>query len=93
VQVAADGVEAWGLLDVGSCDLVVADIVMPGMDGLELTARIRADERFRDLPVVLVTSLASPEDRERGMTAGADAFIVKSEFDQELLLDVIRRLT
>ena len=93
VQVAADGVEAWGLLYVGSCDLVVADIVMPGMDGLELTARIRADERFRDLPVVLVTSLASPEDRERGMTAGADAFIVKSEFDQELLLDVIRRLT
>jgi two-component system chemotaxis sensor kinase CheA len=66
---------------------------MPVMDGLELTSRLRADARHRDLPIVLVTSRDAREDRERGIQAGADAYIVKGAFDQDRLLDTIRRLT
>ncbi|MDQ4025762.1 MAG: response regulator [Actinomycetota bacterium] len=92
VVVAADGAEAWKLLQQGGCDLVVSDVDMPKMGGFELTQRIRADVRLRDLPVVLVTSLDDPADRERGVQAGADAYIVKGSFDQDRLLSTIRRL-
>ena len=92
VQTAADGEAGWNLLGSGACDLVIADIEMPGIDGFELTARIRADPDHRDLPVVLVTSRDSRDDQERGVAAGADAYIVKGAFDQERLLDTIRRL-
>lgn len=92
VEVAADGTAAWSLLQSGRCDLVVSDVLMPGMDGFELTERIRADERLRDMPVVLVTSLESRESRERAVAAGADAYVVKSAFDQQSLLETIRRL-
>jgi two-component system chemotaxis sensor kinase CheA len=70
----------------------VADIEMPRMDGIELVGRIRADQRHRDLPVVLVTSRDSREDRERSIQAGADAYVVKGAFDQDRLLETIRRL-
>ena len=63
------------------------------MDGFDLTARIRQDRKLADLPVVLVTALESREHRERGIDVGADAYIVKSSFDQSNLLEVIRRLT
>jgi two-component system chemotaxis sensor kinase CheA len=92
VRTAADGGEGWSLLESGDCDLVLSDVDMPVMNGFELTARIRADQRHRDLPVVLVTSLEAREDRERGIQAGADAYIVKGAFEQERLLDTIRRL-
>jgi two-component system chemotaxis sensor kinase CheA len=62
------------------------------MNGFDLTARIRASREFADLPVVLVTSLDSREDRERGVEAGASAYIVKSSFDQSNLLEVVKRL-
>ena len=89
---AKDGAEGWSILQSDGCDLVVADIEMPVMDGIELTARIRADDRHRHLPVVLVTSRDAIADRERGIKAGADAYIVKGGFDQDRLLDTIRRL-
>jgi two-component system chemotaxis sensor kinase CheA len=73
-------------------DGVVSDVQMPGIDGFELTRRIRTSERHRGLPVVLVTSLASPEDRRRGLDAGADAYVVKAEFDHELLVARLREL-
>jgi two-component system chemotaxis sensor kinase CheA len=92
VRVAADGAEAWRLLQENGCDLLLTDVEMPEMDGFELTTRVRADQRLRDLPVVLVTSLDSDEDRERGVSAGADAYVVKGAFDQERLLDTLRRL-
>jgi len=92
VGVAADGAEAWGLLQKNGYGLVVSDIEMPEVDGFELVARIRSDPRHRDLPVVLVTSRGSREDRERGIQAGADAYIVKGAFDQDRLLETIRRL-
>jgi two-component system chemotaxis sensor kinase CheA len=92
VRVAGDGLEAWSLLEADGCDLLLTDVEMPRMDGFELTTRVRADKRLRDLPVVLVTSRDSREDRERGIRAGADAYVVKGAFDQERLLDTVRRL-
>jgi two-component system chemotaxis sensor kinase CheA len=65
---------------------------MPRMDGFELTEAIRRDARLRHTPVVLVTSLGARDHRERGVTVGADAYIVKSVFDQGQLLDVVGRL-
>jgi two-component system chemotaxis sensor kinase CheA len=92
VRIAVDGAEAWKLLKKGDVDLLVSDVLMPGVDGFELTARIRADKRLKDLPVILVTSLESGDHRERGIEVGADAYIVKSAFDQDRLLETIRRL-
>jgi two-component system chemotaxis sensor kinase CheA len=71
---------------------VVSDVEMPRMSGFDLTARIRADKRLAQLPVVLVTGLDSRADRERGVEVGANAYIVKSSFDQGNLLEVVRRL-
>ncbi len=92
VTTAVDGAEAYEQARGGEFDLVVSDVDMPRMSGFELTAKIRKDEKLSRLPVVLVTALESREDRERGIDAGADAYIVKSSFDQSNLLDVVRRL-
>jgi len=92
VRVAVDGIDAWTLLRSERFDIVVSDVDMPRMDGFELTARVRADPTLADLPVVLVTALESREDKERGIEVGADAYVVKSSFDQSNLLEIIRRL-
>jgi two-component system chemotaxis sensor kinase CheA len=92
VATAADGAEAWALLEQSGADLVVSDVEMPRMDGFGLTARIRASARFRTLPVVLLTALESERDRIRGVEAGASAYLGKSAFDQSQLLDVIGQL-
>ncbi len=92
VQVAKDGVDALGVLLSEDCDLVVSDIAMPRMDGFELTASLRGNPRFRETPVVLVTALDSREDKERGIEVGADAYIVKGEFDQGSLLQTVEQL-
>jgi two-component system chemotaxis sensor kinase CheA len=90
--IAQDGVQALEMLLQTRCDLVIADVDMPRMDGFELTARLRADERFRHLPVIIVTARDASEDRRRGFEAGADAYVMKREFDQNQLLDTVRRL-
>jgi two-component system chemotaxis sensor kinase CheA len=92
VRTAADGAQALALVQAGGCDAVVSDVQMPVLDGFTLCERLRADARYRDLPVVLVTALGSRSDRERGVAVGADAYIVKGEFDQETLLATLRRL-
>lgn len=92
VTTVVDGSQAWAALREKSFDLVVSDIEMPRMNGFELTSRIRKDKKFAELPVVLVTSLESPADKEQGMDVGANAYIVKSSFDQSNLLDVIGSL-
>jgi two-component system, chemotaxis family, sensor kinase CheA len=92
VATAVDGQDAWQQLERDGADLVVADIEMPRMDGFALCRRIRASPRFAELPIVLVTGLASDEDRARGMDAGADAYIVKSSFDQAGLVQTVRQL-
>jgi two-component system chemotaxis sensor kinase CheA len=92
VRVATDGMEALGLLKVGEFDAVVADVQMPRMDGFELLKNIKSDERLRETPVVLVTSLSSEEDQARGLGLGAHAYIVKQRFDHQELLEVIRQM-
>lgn len=92
VRVAVDGVDAWTALAGEEFDLVVSDVDMPRLDGFGLTARIRSDARLAGLPVVLVTALESREDKERGVEVGANAYVVKSSFEQSNLLEIIRRL-
>jgi two-component system chemotaxis sensor kinase CheA len=92
VVAVADGHEALGALELESFDIVVSDVSMPGMTGLELCETIRQNDRLRRLPVVLVTSLGSEEDRMRGMSVGADAYIVKSEFDHEVFVKTVNEL-
>jgi two-component system chemotaxis sensor kinase CheA len=93
VRTAVDGMEAFTMLRAERFDLVVSDVEMPRLDGFELTARIRADRKLGELPVVLLTALETREDRERGIDVGANAYLVKSSFDQSDLLAAIRRFT
>jgi two-component system, chemotaxis family, sensor kinase CheA len=92
VATEPDGRAAWERLATETFDLVVADIDMPRMGGLELTRRVRADAALAELPVILVTALGGEEDRRRGLEAGADAYITKSSFDQATLLETVRQL-
>jgi two-component system chemotaxis sensor kinase CheA len=92
VMAAADGRAALDLLERRGADLVVSDVEMPELDGLGLLAAIRSNARFRALPVILLTALDAPDNRQRGLDAGADAYLVKSAFDQSRLLETIRRL-
>jgi two-component system chemotaxis sensor kinase CheA len=92
VATAVDGADGWRLLQEQGADLVVADVEMPRMDGIALCRAIRASKRFAALPVVLVTALERPEHRAQGLDAGADAYIGKSGFDQQHLLDTVRQL-
>jgi len=92
VKTAVDGAAAFELLRTIPCDMVISDVDMPKMTGFELTARIRADKNLADLPVVLVTALDSDRDREKGIDAGANAYIVKSRFEQSDILEIIERL-
>ena len=92
VTTAVDGVDAYTTLKTGKFDLIVSDVEMPRMDGFDLTAKVRADKQLAGLPVVLVTALGSSEHRERGIDVGANAYIVKSSFDQSNLLEVVRQL-
>ncbi|MBZ0135261.1 MAG: response regulator, partial [Planctomycetes bacterium] len=92
VTTAVDGMDAYTTLKTAAFDLVVSDVDMPRMDGFDLTAKVRADKHLSELPVVLVTALESREHRERGIDVGANAYIVKSSFDQSNLLEVVQRL-
>jgi two-component system chemotaxis sensor kinase CheA len=92
VSIASDGRQAWEMLQADGADLVLTDAEMPRMDGFQLTAAIRSSERFRSLPVILVTGLETAESKERGMKAGASAYVVKGEFDQPTLLRLVDEL-
>jgi len=92
VTTAVDGIDGYTALKSARFDLVVSDVEMPRMDGFDLTSKIRADKHLSDLPVVLVTALEQREHRERGIEVGANAYLVKSSFDQSNLLEVVRRM-
>jgi two-component system chemotaxis sensor kinase CheA len=92
VQVAADGAAAWDIVQTEELDVVVSDVDMPRMNGFELTARIRSEPRLAKLPVVLVSALEAREDKEQGIRVGANAYVLKSGFNQANLLDIVRRL-
>ncbi|MBI5325475.1 MAG: response regulator [Ignavibacteriae bacterium] len=92
VRTAVDGLDAITILKGENFDMVISDVDMPNMNGFLLTEKIRADNKLSDLPVILVTSLDSRTDRERGIDVGANAYIVKSSFDESNLIEVIKRL-
>ncbi len=92
VMTAFDGEDALNKLQQKEFDLIVSDVQMPNMDGLELTHFIKQDKHLKDKPVILVTALESVEDKKRGIDVGADAYIVKSSFDQSNLIQTIKRL-
>lgn len=92
VSVAVDGQDAWEKLQQEPVDLVVSDVEMPRMTGFDLCRRMRASKRFAEVPVVLVTGMETAEDRALGLEVGADAYILKSSFDQAGLLETIRQL-
>jgi two-component system chemotaxis sensor kinase CheA len=92
VRLSVDGRDALAQLRSELPDVVVSDIEMPHVDGFELLRAMKGDKRLSDVPVILVTSRSDPQDRERGLTLGADAYVVKQRFDQNDLLQTIRQL-
>lgn len=92
MKTAVDGRDAYTILKTESFDAVISDVEMPRMNGFELTEHIRSNEKLSDTPVILLTNLDSREDRERGIDVGANAYLVKTGFDQSNLLDIIGRL-
>jgi two-component system chemotaxis sensor kinase CheA len=92
VATAVDGLDALDRLRAETYDLVVSDVEMPRVDGFTLTSRIRNELGKTDLPVIIVTSLASEAHRRRGLEVGAQAYIVKSQFNQNNLLETIQQL-
>jgi two-component system chemotaxis sensor kinase CheA len=93
VVLAADGEEAWEVLQREPFDLLVSDVQMPRLDGYALTARIRQSTPLKDLPVILVTARGTPEDIAAGAKAGANEYLVKGQYESEKLLASIRRFT
>lgn len=92
VEAAFDGLDAMQRLEQSEFQLIISDIEMPRMDGFELTRRVRQDPRWAGLPVVIISAREDEESRSQGLEAGAQAYIVKSRFDQGNLLETIARL-
>ncbi|MEI6206677.1 MAG: hybrid sensor histidine kinase/response regulator [Desulfuromonadales bacterium] len=92
VITAEDGEDAYGKTRGSQFDLVITDVEMPRLDGFSLTERLRGDERYRNIPIIIVTSREKDEDKKRGILVGASAYIVKGAFDQSNLIDTVRSL-
>ncbi|MEG3900759.1 hybrid sensor histidine kinase/response regulator [Microcoleus sp. B4-C5] len=92
VVTAVDGLDAFHKLKTRDFDAVISDIQMPNLDGLALTIKIREQKEYSELPIILVTSLASDEDKKRGADAGANAYIPKGTFNQDVLVETLKRL-
>ncbi|RYD71998.1 MAG: hybrid sensor histidine kinase/response regulator, partial [Verrucomicrobiaceae bacterium] len=92
VDVAVDGMEGWNAARSGNYDLVITDIDMPRLDGIELIRLIRKDLRLRSLPVMVVSYKDREEDRRRGLEAGADYYVGKGSFHHEALLEAVTNL-
>lgn len=92
VEVAVDGLDAWGKLRDQSFDLLVTDVDMPRMNGIELTRSVKQDPRLRALPVVIVSYRDRPEDKRRGLDARADAYLTKNDFQDEGFVRLVQQL-
>lgn len=92
VKTAIDGVEGFGLYNSEAFNLVITDIEMPKMDGFVLTSKIRNSDKGKGVPIILCTSRDSPEDKERGINAGANVYMEKSRFTQGHLLEIVQKL-
>ncbi|NBF10256.1 hybrid sensor histidine kinase/response regulator [Pseudomonas sp. Fl4BN1] len=92
VAVAVDGMDGWNALRSESFDLLITDIDMPRMDGIELVTLLRRDSRLQSLPVMVVSYKDREEDRRRGLDAGADYYLAKASFHDDALLDAVVEL-
>ncbi|HEY9835566.1 MAG TPA: hybrid sensor histidine kinase/response regulator [Vampirovibrionales bacterium] len=92
VVTAVDGMDGYNKLRTRDFDAVISDVQMPNLDGLGLVTKIRQHQEYSELPIILVTSLASDDDKRRGAEAGANSYIPKSSFNQEVLLETLKRL-
>ncbi len=92
VITAINGAQAWEILQKEKFDLIVSDVEMPEMNGFELTRNVRKNEKLQSIPLILLTSLGSEEDRKKGMESGATAYFIKSSFEQKSLLELIEKL-
>nr|WP_245817248.1 response regulator [Hydrococcus rivularis] len=92
VAIAVDGLEGFNKLRADNFDAVVSDVEMPNLSGLQLTAKIRQDREYSELPIILVTTLASAEDKRRGAEAGANPYLTKGDFDRKILIETLKRL-
>ncbi|WP_395604054.1 hybrid sensor histidine kinase/response regulator [Pseudomonas sp. B21128] len=92
VAVAVDGMDGWNALRSEDFDLLITDIDMPRMDGIELVTLLRRDNRLQSLPVMVVSYKDREEDRRRGLDAGADYYLAKASFHDDALLDAVVEL-
>jgi two-component system sensor histidine kinase and response regulator WspE len=92
VDVAVDGIDGWNAVRTRHYDLVITDVDMPRMDGIELLKLIRKDSRLKPLPVMIVSYKDRQEDRSRGLEAGADYYLTKASFHDETLLRIVTDL-
>jgi two-component system sensor histidine kinase and response regulator WspE len=92
VAVAVDGMDGWNALRAEDFDLLITDIDMPRMDGIELVTLLRRDSRLQSLPVMVVSYKDREEDRRRGLDAGADYYLAKASFHDDALLDAVVEL-
>jgi len=92
VTTAVDGEDGWNTLREGRFDMVITDVDMPRLDGIGLVERIRSNSRLRDLPVMIVSYKDRPEDRQRGLEAGADYYLAKSSFHSDELARIVEEL-
>ena len=92
VEIAVDGMDAWNAVRTGHFDLVITDVDMPRMDGIEFVALIKKDSNLKSLPVMIVSYKDRPEDRRRGLEAGADYYLAKASFHDEALLQAVVNL-
>jgi chemotaxis protein histidine kinase CheA len=92
VTLAEDGLDGLRKAMDGEFDAVLTDVEMPNMDGFSLTAKLRQEEKYRHTPIVIITSREKEADKQRGVQVGADAYIVKGDFDQSKLVDTLRTL-
>ncbi len=92
VEVAVDGQDGWNTLRSGHYDLMISDVDMPRMTGIELIRQVRADMRFQELPIIIVSYKDREEDRLAGMDAGADAYLTKASFQDDSLIETVATL-
>jgi len=92
VEVAVDGLQALEAIRHNPPDLVITDVMMPRLNGFQLLEQMKGTPGMKEIPVILVTSLESREEQERGLALGADAYIVKRKFDQRELLTIVRQI-
>jgi two-component system chemotaxis sensor kinase CheA len=92
VRTAANGMEAWHLVCSEPFALVVSDVSMPGLTGMDLLGRIRAHARLASIPVILVTGQENDQDRQMGLEMGANAYVLKSQFEEGALVELVEQL-